>query len=204
MNTTLPGASQNQNSTSRWSLAVVLTLLGVIAAWLNLPPGYLAMPEFRRIVGLAPAIAGGEDQAKTKPSRPEPPSRTVTPSSTPHNVSGSGERGGERPANELPYVGGFWRSHSRFGFTYIFTQSGSHFDIYQDDPVLGQVKIGSGAVTGSGVDATLQTIKEKRWVELKLQLSADGKTLEGTFSGSAQQEKNFPLTLSRVDSIGTK
>jgi hypothetical protein len=168
-------------------------MLSALAAWLSLPPGYLSIPEFRRFVGLPPAVSGPSNAASS--SEGGASRATISPIVDARPES---RPTGEGDLAPLPYISGLWRSSSRFGHTYIITQTGNSFEIYQDDPEAGHVKIGSGRVMKDRVTATVRTIKERRLAMVSLQLSADGQTLEGSFSGTAPQEKDFALKLWRV------
>jgi hypothetical protein len=155
-----------------------LTALGVVVALFGLPPAYLGPEKAREWLWQA---------AKPTPVPEKVP--TV-------NESISKPNDGSAVGGQLRYVGGNWISCP--GNLYIFNQSGSHIDIYTDLPKEGQIKIGSGMVTQTGeIYATAQSPRDKRWAEITLRLSKDGQSLEGTFSGSAPHEKNFPLLLSR-------
>jgi hypothetical protein len=188
-----PVKSVDRTRRATGAIILVFTMLSALGGWLALPPGYLSIPEFRRFVGLAPATPG--------PSHATPSAGNSNSGTTASPVvQGKPEA---RPPDEgnsaqLPYIGGVWRSSSRFAHTYIFAQTGNSFEIYQDDPKAGHVKIGSGRVMKNGVTATVRTIKEQRLAMVSLQLSADGQTLEGSFSGTAPQEKDFALKLSRA------
>lgn len=182
------GTVNNSGAAASYTkLGIALALLSAIGAWLALPPGYLGVPEFREWIGLTRESVPVDNGDKSNPGKIRdsvlPPSRKQP------------DEGSTKP-HTLPYIGGFWVSHSDPGYNYVFSQDGDHFDIYVDLPH-GQAKIGSGRIHGTAVIATVRTVVEKRWAEVELQLSQDGQELSGHFSGVAQQEKNLPLRLTR-------
>jgi hypothetical protein len=171
------------NSGSRKLL--VLTILGVLAAWLALPPAYLNRQAFCDLIGFCKPVV--EEPTKNHPlSQPSP---TVAPVPTPT------PRLEPPKAESLPYVGGIWRSGG--GHVYVFEQTNDSIEIYQDSPNGEQVKIGSGVVTRNGIKATITTLKERRRAALDLEFADDQNILEGSFSGTHESEKNFDLTLTR-------
>ncbi len=170
---------------------LVLTILGVIAAWLGLAPAYANWSAFVDfLTGKSTINQPVEKISTTGPSA----NNTVPVISPPQPVVEK-----TKPAREpLPYVGGVWRSGS--GHVFFFELTGtSSFDIYEETSDNGQIKIGSGSVSSEGVNATVRTLKEHRLAQIELQFANGGKTLKGTFSGLAKQEKNFPLTLSKEE-----
>jgi hypothetical protein len=181
------GTVNNKSEASYKKLGIALALLSAIGAWLALPPGYLGVPEFREWIGLTRESVPLKRADKSNPGK-------IRDSAVPPSSKRPDE--GSREKSTLPYIGGFWVSHSDPGYNYVFSQDGDRFDIYVDLPQ-GQAKIGSGRIHGTAVVATVRTVVEKRWAEIELQLSQDGQQLSGHFSGVARQEKNLPLRLTR-------
>lgn len=98
----------------------------------------------------------------------------------------------------LKSVCGLWRSgNSRKQYGFICQQQNA-FKIHEINGQ-GPNNTGSGKVTEDGkVEAHLLILPKKRTAHLKLQLSADGQKLEGTWNGDDPREAG-QLTFHRVE-----
>jgi hypothetical protein len=83
---------------------------------------------------------------------------------------------------------GLWQSEtSEKRYTFI-CQNENLFDVYLSDPNEGLVKVGTGSFEGANVEADLYVKSKNRSAHLSLKLSADGKALEGTWTGLDPRE----------------
>jgi len=92
---------------------------------------------------------------------------------------------------------GVWQSvNSGKQYTFVCRDE-RQFDVYENDSTGPFVKIGSGEFKQGIVEAEVVTRKENRPAHLSLQLSQDGKGLEGTLRGLDPRE-NFPISFRKI------
>jgi hypothetical protein len=167
---------------------LILTILSVMAGWLSLAPAYANWQSFKEWVFGTPAVSQPANNVATN----QPAGATTAPVVVP-------EPKRPEPVPETDsYVGGVWRSGSGHVF-FLEPTSVSSFDVYMESDQHEQVRIGAGRVTSAGITATVKTLAERRLAEITLKFSDDHKTLSGTFSGTARQEKNFTLVLRKEE-----
>ena len=167
---------------------LVLTILGVMAGWLGLAPAYANWQSFKEwVFGTPPISQPANNVVTNQPAGPSSAPVVVPEPKRPEPV----------PETES-YVGGVWRSGSGHVF-FLEPTNVSSFDVYMESDQHEQVRIGAGKVTSEGITATVKTLAERRWAEIRLKFSSDHKTLTGTFSGTAQREKNFTLVLHKEE-----
>jgi hypothetical protein len=83
---------------------------------------------------------------------------------------------------------GVWQSETS-GKRYNFIcQDERTFEIYENDPSQGLIKVGSGIISQGRVDGTLLVRGKDRTATLSLTLSTDGQKMEGSFKGSDPRE----------------
>jgi hypothetical protein len=78
---------------------------------------------------------------------------------------------------------GVWRSTTSGKRYYFICQDESSFDVFEDDPNQGLIKIGSGRILQDRVEANLYVRDKGRTANLDLKLSDDRHQLEGNFQG---------------------
>ena len=98
-------------------------------------------------------------------------------------------------------IGGFWRSQTSNKLYTFICISSDYFEIYENDPNLGTVKVGFGKIFQRTVEATFLSIGKGRMASLRLRLSEDDKKLEGTFQGLDARESGS-LVFVRIQDTG--
>ncbi|HEY9286248.1 MAG TPA: hypothetical protein VIP46_22545 [Pyrinomonadaceae bacterium] len=83
---------------------------------------------------------------------------------------------------------GLWQSvTSQKRYTFV-CQNESRFDVFENVPEQGLVKVGIGSFDKDNVEAVIIVHNKGRKATLSLKLSRDGKQLEGKFSGEDPRE----------------